>query len=100
MRNRLAMTHSVTTPRSRTYNALVRRQFHLESASHRGDSRCSLWATLAVYSPVWDPRAPSGHRVKLTAYGACGMIEYTAFRSARSRGSPVSVGPIWLVTYA
>jgi hypothetical protein len=44
--------------------------------------------------------APSDHRVNLTAYGAGGMIEYTAFRSARSRGSPVSVVPIWLVTYA
>jgi hypothetical protein len=41
-----------------------------------------------------------GHCVNLTAYGSGGMIEYTAFRSARSRGSPVSVVPIWLVTYA
>ena len=35
----------------------------------------------------------------LMGYDAGGMIEYTAFRSARSRGSPVIVAPIWLVTY-
>ena len=39
-----------------------------------------------------------GHRVIFAAYSG-GMIEYTAFRNAMSRGSPV-IPPIWLVTYA
>jgi hypothetical protein len=38
------------------------------------------------------------HRMNLTGYVAGGMIEYTAFRSARSRGSPVTDVPIPLVT--
>jgi hypothetical protein len=34
----------------------------------------------------------------ITAYDAGGMIAYTAFRSASSRGSPVTDVPTWLVT--
>jgi hypothetical protein len=41
---------------------------------------------------------PHRQYVRRAAYRAGGTIEYTAFRSARSRGSPVTDVPIRLVT--
>ena len=75
-------------------------RFHLESRVASGGF--ALLNVRHVRCPLSSvgSRATSGHRVNLTAYGAGGMTEYTAFRSARSRGSPVSAVPIWLVTYA
>ena len=59
--------------------------------------RTSRWASATFMFSICVPGALSSQ--PSPGYPAAAMTEYTALRSARSRGSPVSTVPIPLVTY-